>query len=96
MVLVGALAMVTACASGAYETGNQDTGGAGGTLTVALPSDIISMDPAMHRSRVTQSVVRNVFDALVNQGPDLQPVPELATSWQQLTRPPGSSTCAAT
>jgi len=84
VVLVGALAMVTACASGSYETGNQDTGGAGGTLTVALPSDIISMDPAMHRSRVTQSVVRNVFDALVNQGPDLQPVPELATSWQQL------------
>jgi peptide/nickel transport system substrate-binding protein len=53
-----------------------------GTIVVAQPGEIDTMDPAMHRSRVNQAVVRNVFEALVNQGSDLDFEPELATSWE--------------
>ncbi len=96
LLAVGAM-VLTACGGGgtfddnnqaAAETGSgSESGGGGGaagsdTLVIAQPDDIVSMDPAMHRARTTQAVVRNVFDALVNQGPDLKPVPELATSWE--------------
>jgi peptide/nickel transport system substrate-binding protein len=53
-----------------------------GTVVVAQPGEIDTMDPAMHRSRVNQAVVRNVFEALVNQGTDLSFEPELATDWE--------------
>lgn len=53
-----------------------------GTLAIATSADIITMDPAMHRDRITQAVIRNVFDGLVNQDAELEPVPELAESWE--------------
>jgi peptide/nickel transport system substrate-binding protein len=53
-----------------------------GTVVVAQPGEIDTMDPAMHRSRVNQAVVRNVFEALVNQDTDLSFIPELATEWE--------------
>lgn len=74
-----ATALATACSGG---TPVDDKASGGGTLVVALSSDIITMDPVMHRSRITQTVVRNVFNALVNQDDKLAPVPELAESWQ--------------
>lgn len=55
---------------------------AAGTLAIATSADILTMDPAMHRDRITQAVIRNVFDALVNQDAELAPVPELAESWE--------------
>jgi peptide/nickel transport system substrate-binding protein len=78
---LGLLVVLSACGGGG---GTADDGGAGVTLTVAQSSDIETMDPAMHRSRINQTVVRNVFDALVNQDESLQPVPELATEWEQV------------
>lgn len=62
----------------------EDGGGDDGTsrLVIAQPADIDTMDPAMHRARITQAVVRNVFEALINQGPDLSFEPELAESWE--------------
>jgi peptide/nickel transport system substrate-binding protein len=73
--------LVAGCAGG---DSVDDAGGSGGTLTVAQSADIITMDPAMHRSRINQTVVRNVFEALVNQDEALNPVPELATEWTQV------------
>lgn len=75
------LAPLTAC--GGKGAGYAAGAGKGGTLGIALTSDVLTLDPAMYRDRVTQSVVRNVFDALVDQGPDLSFQPELATSWKQ-------------
>lgn len=54
------------------------------SLTVAQVAAVETMDPAMHRARITQTVVRNVFEALVNQDNELAPVPELATEWEQV------------
>lgn len=88
VVAAAAVALTAACAGGG-ESFDQPAGGGtsgaatGGTLTVAQSSDILTMDPAMHRSRITQTVIRNVFEALVNQDDSLKPVPELATEWKQ-------------
>jgi len=79
--------VLAACGGGGnFDSGsNKESGGGGGTLTIAQSSDIDTMDPAMHRSRINENVVRNVFDALVNQDQSLKPVPELATSWEQVS-----------
>lgn len=90
VVAAAAVALTAACAGGgeSFDEGGGGSGtqggGSGGTLTVAQSSDILTMDPAMHRSRITQTVIRNVFEALVNQDENLKPVPELATEWEQV------------
>jgi peptide/nickel transport system substrate-binding protein len=56
----------------------------GGTLVVAQTADIDTLDPAMHRDRITQAVVRNIFEGLVNQDADLDPIPELAEEWEAI------------
>lgn len=56
----------------------------GKTLVIAQPVDIQTMDPTMHRSRETENVIRQVSNALVMSSKDLQPLPELALSWQPI------------
>lgn len=55
----------------------------GGTLVVAIRESVLSLDPANHRSRVTETVLRAVFDGLVTRTPDGRIVPELAESWSR-------------
>lgn len=86
--------LATACASGeSFDEGAPAPGGAGdddapaaeaGQLVIAQSSDILTMDPHMHRNRPTQNVVHTVFESLVNQDNELNPVPELATEWEQV------------
>lgn len=88
--------VLTACAGGeTYGDGGAGDGagdGGDGTapvasaeqLVIAQSSDIVTMDPHMHRNRPTQNVVHTVFESLVNQDTDLNPVPELATEWEQV------------
>ncbi|SCK31243.1 ABC transporter substrate-binding protein [Streptomyces sp. WMMB 322] len=85
-VVAGALLATAACSGGtSYDKDAAGDGGGkkNGTLTVATTADISTMDPAMHRDRTNQAVIRNVFNALVGQDGDLKPVPELAASWKQ-------------
>lgn len=51
------------------------------TLAIGIAQTIPTMDPAMHRDRVTESVHRNMFDGLVTRDRNMQVVPELAESW---------------
>ena len=81
---VGAVVSALLAACGGSGGGGQQPSAEGGTLTVAQSADIVTMDPAMHRTRITQTVVRNVFEALVNQDDSLNFVPELATEWTQV------------
>jgi peptide/nickel transport system substrate-binding protein len=87
---IGLATVLAACGGGGSfdETAGDDSGGSGGgdggTVAVAQSADIETMDPAMHRSRTNQNVVRNVFEALVNQDDSLEPIPELATEWEQV------------
>ncbi len=54
------------------------------TIVVGLIEGIISLDPANHRNRTTETVIRNIFDGLVTRGPDMIIVPEIAESWEWL------------
>ncbi len=56
----------------------------GGTLVVAIRESVLSLDPANHRSRVTETVLRSMFEGLVNRTPDGTIVPEIAESWKQV------------
>mgnify|MGYP000853323213 CR=1 FL=1 len=55
------------------------------SLVVGLRTDRLqSLDPANHRDRETETVIRNIYDGLVARTPDGQVVPELAESWEQI------------
>lgn len=53
-----------------------------GALSVALDADVQTLDPAMHRSRTVEAVVRNVCDGLVARDAEMRYVPQLAESWE--------------
>ncbi|MFZ5825317.1 MAG: ABC transporter substrate-binding protein, partial [Bacillota bacterium] len=54
------------------------------SLVVGLRTDRLqSLDPANHRDRETETVIRNMYDGLVTRTPDGKVVPELAESISQ-------------
>ncbi|MDR7538351.1 MAG: ABC transporter substrate-binding protein [Armatimonadota bacterium] len=56
----------------------------GSVIVVAMNTNsIITLDPAMHRDRKTETVIRNIFDGLVTRTTRDRVVPELATAWTQ-------------
>ncbi|HHY37297.1 MAG TPA: ABC transporter substrate-binding protein [Firmicutes bacterium] len=57
----------------------------GKTLVVGLRQSVLTLDPAMHRDRVTETVLRNIFDGLVTRTTDMEIVPEIAESYTQLS-----------
>lgn len=56
----------------------------GGTLVVAIDSDPGGLNPAATTSGGVHTASELMFNGLVGLGPDLQPVPELAQSWEVL------------
>jgi len=52
------------------------------TLVVGIMSNVLSLDPANHRDRPTETVLRNMFDGLVTRTPDGKIVSEIAESWK--------------
>jgi len=62
------------------EAENQDF-----TIVIGLSATVESLDPAMHRSRQTETVLRNMFDGLVTRTPDMEIVPEIAESWEAVS-----------
>lgn len=66
-------------------TPQPDASQQGGTLIVGLATDsIITLDPAAYSDRITETVIRNMFDGLVTRTTDNQVVPELARSYSWL------------
>ena len=58
----------------------------GDTLVVAMNADSIpTLDPAMHRLRYAETVIRNIFDGLVTRTTKDKVVPEIAQSWAQVS-----------
>src|SRR5579859_46645 len=53
----------------------------GGTLKIALPSDIIGIDPHGASAGVDRNVYTSVYNGLVAPDKDLNMVPDLAESW---------------
>jgi peptide/nickel transport system substrate-binding protein len=50
-------------------------------LRVGFTLDALTLDPANHRNRETETIIRNMFDGLVTRDSDMNVVPELAESW---------------
>ncbi|NLP17651.1 MAG: ABC transporter substrate-binding protein [Firmicutes bacterium] len=55
------------------------------TLIVGLAQSVLTLDPAMHRDRTSETVIRNMFDGLVTRTTSMDIVPEIAESYTQLT-----------
>ena len=57
----------------------------GDTIIVGMNTNaFLALDPHMYRSRETETMIRNMFDALVTRTHKSEVVPELAESWQQV------------
>jgi peptide/nickel transport system substrate-binding protein len=54
----------------------------GDTLVVGIAQTVVTLDPAMHRDRTTEAVLRNVFDGLVTRDVEGRVVPQMAESWR--------------
>lgn len=52
----------------------------GGTLVVGLRGPVLTLDPADYRDRITETVLRNIFDGLVTRTVNNEVVLELAES----------------
>ena len=58
----------------------------GDTLVVGIDdTQFYTLDPAMHRSRKNETLIRNMFDGLVTRTPVGKVVAQLAESWQQVS-----------
>lgn len=53
-------------------------------LRVGFTQDALTLDPANHRKRETETIIRNIYDGLLTRDPKMQVVPELAESYKQL------------
>ena len=53
-------------------------------LRVGFGLDALTLDPGNHRSRETETIVRNMYDGLLTRDSKMKIVPELVTSWKQL------------
>ena len=54
-------------------------------LVVAQGVDATMLDPGMHSETTTANVERQIFDPLLEKGPDQEYEPALATSWEIVT-----------
>jgi peptide/nickel transport system substrate-binding protein len=81
-----AAALLLSACSGSPSANSNSTNGtadASSVLTIAQADQVMSLDPLASNSggRETRAVKRQIFDALVVQGDDLVPGPQLAKSW---------------
>jgi peptide/nickel transport system substrate-binding protein len=53
------------------------------TLTVGISQTLPTLDPAMHRDRTVESVLRNMVDCLTARDNEMNLVPQLAESWNR-------------
>ncbi|HEY85428.1 MAG TPA: ABC transporter substrate-binding protein [Chloroflexi bacterium] len=68
------------------ETASKETGPhQGGVMLVAMAADsIVTLDPAAHSDRATETVIRNIFDGLVTRAADNRIILELAEDYRWL------------
>ena len=58
----------------------------GDTIVVGMNVNaFVTLDPAMHRDRDTETVIRNMFDGLVTRTNGADVVPELAEGWEEVS-----------
>jgi peptide/nickel transport system substrate-binding protein len=73
---------LSACASGTSSNTTSSTPKPGGTLRIALESELRTLDPLTSSQRVERQVYYNMYDSLLTIDTSLKIKPGLATSWQ--------------
>lgn len=58
---------------------------AGADLVVGFTRDADTLDPANHRNRETQTIIRNLFDGVLTRDSDMKIHPEIASSYVQVS-----------
>ena len=53
-------------------------------LRVGIHTDALTLDPANHRDRETETIIRNMHDGLLTRDSQMKVVPELAESWKAI------------
>ena len=53
-------------------------------LRVGFTADALTLDPANHRNRETETIIRNMSDGLLTRDSAMNVVPELAESWSAI------------
>jgi peptide/nickel transport system substrate-binding protein len=53
-------------------------------VRVGFSQDALTLDPANHRNRETQTIIRNIHDGLLTRDPAMRIVPELVENWRAL------------
>lgn len=66
------------------ESSETPANGGTGTIVVAITAPLQSFDPANHRDRHTETVLRAMFDGLVTRRQDGEIVPEIAEGWEKI------------
>jgi len=51
-------------------------------LRIGFTADPLTLDPANHRSRETETIIRLIYSGLAANAPDMTVVPDVAKSWQ--------------
>src|SRR5699024_1767009 len=81
-LFVGLLVLMSACSSDSTtDTSNGDNNESASAL-IGIAGSVETLDPANHRDRTTESVLRNIFDGLVRIGEDGEIEPLIAESWE--------------
>lgn len=88
LAAVMSLTVIAGCSSSTKggQTGSADTG-SDSQLTIAMTTDPVSLNPLKQRVTTTFSVLRNMYDPLVDfkSATDFSFQPVLATSWKQIS-----------
>ncbi|HSG37219.1 MAG TPA: ABC transporter substrate-binding protein, partial [Paracoccaceae bacterium] len=54
-------------------------------LTVGFTLDADTLDPANHRKRETETIIRNLYDGILTRDAEMNVVPEIAESYSQIS-----------
>lgn len=75
--MIGAGAAVASAGSALAQQRAREVG-------VGMTQDTLTLDPANHRNRDTERVIRNIYDGLLTRDADMRVLPELAESFRQV------------
>jgi oligopeptide transport system substrate-binding protein len=86
LALVTASLLAAAGCGGGGGSGSSGSGSTGAaasdqTITIAWGAEPPSLDPGLATDVTSSNILLNIMDPLVTLGPDLEPVPSLAESW---------------
>ena len=59
------------------------TANAASEIRVGYSSDALTLDPANHRSRVTETIIRAMYDGVLTRNADMKVEPQLVQSYKQ-------------